>query len=106
MNNTAKQQRTSNENSIIKIMIVEDNRFIRIGWEAVIQANKNFSLIGSFPDCETAFKSEAPQKTDLVLMDIGLPGMSGIEGVKYLKNKYPEIIIVMCTVHDLSLIHI
>ncbi len=100
MNNTAKQQKISNENSIIKIVIVEDNRFIRIGWEAVIQANKNFSLIGSFSDCETAFKSDAPQKTDLVLMDIGLPGMSGIEGVKYLKEKYPNIIIVMCTVHD------
>ena len=100
MNNTAKQQKISNENSIIKIVIVEDNRFIRIGWEAVIQANKNFSLIGSFSDCETAFKSDASQKTDLVLMDIGLPGMSGIEGVKYLKEKYPNIIIVMCTVHD------
>jgi len=98
--NTTKQQKHFNENSIIKIMIVEDNRFIRSGWEAVIQANKNFSLVGSFPDCETAFNSDVSQKTDLVLMDIGLPGMSGIEGVKYLKEKYPAIIIVMCTVHD------
>lgn len=100
MNKAEKQPSTYKENPIIKIMIVEDNRFIRTGWEAVIQANKNFSLVGSFPDCETAFKSDTPQKTDLVLMDIGLPGMSGIEGVKYLKAKYPEIIIVMCTVHD------
>jgi DNA-binding NarL/FixJ family response regulator len=102
MNNksTTRQQNTFNENSIIKIMIVEDNRFIRSGWEAVIQANKNFNLVGSFPDCETAFNSDVPQKTDLVLMDIGLPGISGIEGVKYLKGKYSNIIIVMCTVHD------
>jgi DNA-binding NarL/FixJ family response regulator len=98
--NATKQQKAFNENSIIKIMIVEDNRFIRSGWEAVIQANKNFNLIGSFPDCETAFNSDIPKKTDLVLMDIGLPGMSGIDGVKYLKEKYPDIIIVMCTVHD------
>lgn len=98
--NFTKQKNTFNENSIIRIMIVEDNRFIRIGWEAVIQANKNFSLVGSFPDCETAFNSDVPQKTELVLMDIGLPGMSGIEGVKYLKRKYPNILIVMCTVHD------
>lgn len=102
MNNkkTTTQQKTFSENSVIKIMIVEDNRFIRTGWEAVIQTNKNFNLVGSFGDCETAFKSEAPGKTDLVLMDIGLPGMSGIEGVRYLKEKYPDIIIVMCTVHD------
>jgi len=56
--------------------------------------------VGSFSDCESAIKSDAPQTTDLVLMDIGLPRMSGIDGVKYLKEKYPDIIIVMCTVHD------
>ena len=101
INNKAKnQQINKNDNAIIKIMIVEDNRFIRTGWEAVIQTNKRFNLVGSFSDCETAFKSDAPSKSDLVLMDIGLPGMSGIEGVKYLKEKYPEIIIVMCTVHE------
>ena len=98
--NIAKQKNSINENTIIKIMIVEDNRFIRTGWEAVILANINFKLVGSFSDCESAFKSDAPEITDLVLMDIGLPGMSGIEGVKYLKEKYPDIIIVMCTVHD------
>lgn len=98
--NFTKQKNTFNENSIIRIMIVEDNRFVRTGWETVIQANKNFNLVGSFPDCETAFKSDAPELTDLVLMDIGLPGISGIEGVKYLKDKYPDIIVVMCTVHE------
>lgn len=89
-----------NKNLIIKIMIIEDNRFIRTGWETIIQANKNFNLMGSFSDCETAFESDFLQKTDLVLMDISLPGMSGIEGVKYLKEKYPDILTVMCTVHE------
>ncbi len=101
--NTNKNENQANlavEKSIIKIMIIEDNRFIRSGWEAIIQSNKNFNLTGSFSDCESAFKTVVPKKTDLVLMDIGLPGMSGIEGTKYLKEKYPEILIVMCTVHE------
>jgi len=95
-----KQQKTFNEDSIIKLMIIEDNRFTRIGWEAVIQANKNFNLVGSFSDCESAFGSDVPQTADVVLMDIGLPGISGIEGVKYLKEKFHDILIVMCTVHE------
>ncbi len=97
---TKESKNDSDSNAIIKIMIVEDNRFIRTGWEAVIQANKRFNLVGSFSDCESAFKSDAPQKTNVVLMDIGLPGISGIEGVKYLKDKFPKILIVMCTVHE------
>lgn len=97
-----KQQKVLSENSIIKIMLIEDNRFIRSGWESVIQANKNFNLVGSFPDCESAFISDVPQKAEMVLMDIGLPGISGIEGVKYLKQKYPAMLIVMCTVHEES----
>ncbi len=95
-----KQQKTFNEDSIIKLMIIEDNRFTRIGWEAVIQANKNFNLVGSFSDCESAFGSDVPQTADVVLMDIGLPGISGIDGVKYLKEKFHDILIVMCTVHE------
>jgi len=95
-----KQQKTFNEDSIIKLMIIEDNRFTRIGWEAVIQANKNFNLVGSFSDCESAFGPDVPQTADVVLMDIGLPGISGIDGVKYLKEKFHDILIVMCTVHE------
>lgn len=95
-----KKENSKDIKSIIRIVIIEDNKFTRSGWEAVIQANKNFSLVGSFSDCENAFASDIWMKTDLVLMDIGLPGISGIEGVKYLKEKYPNILIVMCTVYE------
>jgi DNA-binding NarL/FixJ family response regulator len=94
------RKKLKNENSIIKIMIIEDNRFTRAGWEAVIQADKNFHLVGSYPDCETAFSSGSLHQLDMVLMDIGLPGMSGIDGVKYLKEKFPGILVVMCTVYE------
>lgn len=88
------------QDSIIRLMIIEDNRFIRTGWESVIQADKNFHLVSSFADCESAISSGSASSVDMILMDIGLPGMSGIEGVKYFKQVYPEILIVMCTVYD------
>lgn len=88
------------KNDIKKIIIIEDNKFIRNGWEIALQNEKDFLIVGSFGSCEEAFKDEAIGSANLVLMDIGLPGMSGIEGVKYLKEKFPRLIIVMCTVHD------
>jgi len=85
---------------IIKILLIEDNKFIRSGWEIALSNEADFEIIGSYRSCESAFKNKSIENADLVLMDIGLPGMSGIEGVKYLKEKFPEQIIVMCTVHD------
>ena len=84
----------------IKIILIEDNKFIRSGWELALLNENDFLVIGSCESCEEAFKNKDFGKADIILMDIGLPGMSGIEGVKVLKKKFPQIIIVMCTVHD------
>jgi DNA-binding NarL/FixJ family response regulator len=85
---------------VIYVSIIEDNKFVRKGLELMLKNTPGFSITGCFESCEEAFNSEMIGESDIVLMDIGLPGMSGIEGVKYLKEKYPEILIVMCTVHD------
>ncbi|MFH1194389.1 MAG: response regulator transcription factor [bacterium] len=84
----------------INILIIEDNRSIREGWELVFENVDDFSVVGSFVSCEDAFKSPAIQLADIVLMDIGLPGMCGIDGVKYLKKTAPNILVVMCTVFE------
>lgn len=84
----------------IHILIVEDNNSIREGWQYVFEKVDDFTVVGSFESCEDAFKSESLQIADVVLMDIGLPGMCGIDGVKYIKKMYPEILIVMCTVYE------
>ena len=85
---------------LIKIILIEDNKFIRSGWELALQKEEDFQIVGSYSSCEEAFKDEGIGAANMVLMDIGLPGISGIEGVKYLKEKYPKMIIVMCTVHE------
>ncbi len=86
---------------IINVVIIEDNKFIREGWSAVLNQQKDFNVLGTYRSCEDAFRNpEQFGETDLVLMDIGLPGISGIEGVRYLREKYPDITIVMCTVFE------
>ncbi len=89
-----------NHSKIIKLNLIEDNKLIRTGWELALQNEKDFLVTGSFGSCEEAFKNEEIGTADIVLMDIGLPGMSGIDGAKFLKEKYPGLIIVMCTVHE------
>ncbi len=82
------------------IFLIEDNKFIRRGWEFALENEPDFVVLGSYGSCEEAFADGSIGDADLVLMDIGLPGMSGIEGVRYLKERFPRQIIVMCTVHE------
>ena len=82
------------------VSIIEDNRFFRTGWEAILKSDRDFNLVGSYASCEEAFETAAIGESDVCLMDIGLPGMSGIEGVRYMKKQFPSIPVIMCTVHD------
>ncbi|MGN8224358.1 response regulator transcription factor [Gracilimonas sp. BCB1] len=85
---------------MIKVGIVEDNEYMREGWETFIDHERDLTVIGSFGSCEDAFESDAINKVDLMIMDIGLPGMTGIEGVKYMRENHPDVNIIMATVHD------
>ncbi len=88
------------EDPIISISLIEDNRYVRFGMEELIKSIPEFSLTGSFESCEKAFATSAIEESDVVLMDIGLPGMSGIEGVKYISKNYPDVTVLMCTIHN------
>ena len=84
---------------MIKVVLVDDNHDLREGLQIVMKENKNeFECIGSFADAETAAKKIPEIKPDVVLMDINLPGMSGIECLKQLKPKMPELDVIMLTV--------
>lgn len=85
---------------LIKIVIVEDNRYMREGWSTILDFESDFVVLDAFESCEEAFGSEVISQANIVLMDIELPGMSGIEGVKYLQQEYPDLPVIMATVFD------
>lgn len=84
---------------MINVSIVEDDDEIRESLAILINGTSGFSCIGSYDDCETAIKGILEDPPDVVLMDIGLPRMSGIEGIRKIKDKVPDIDVLMLTVH-------
>ncbi len=86
---------------MINVIIVEDNKTIREGLSVLINGTSGYDCIGAYADCES-FLDEIHKPMDVILMDIGLPGMSGIEGVKKAIHKKPDINILMLTVYEES----
>ncbi|MEO8211339.1 MAG: response regulator transcription factor [bacterium] len=90
---------------MIAVSIVEDDKLIREALKDSINEAEGFQCIGSYGDCESAIKDLSLNRPDVMMMDIQLPGISGIEGVKKIKDRYPKIDVIMLTVHeDLSLV--
>src|SRR3989339_511847 len=85
---------------MIKVAIIEDNNTIREGLAALINGTGGYSCVGSFDDCESFLSKLERMDVDVVLMDIGLPGMSGIDGIAKAKKIRPELNILMLTVYE------
>jgi len=84
----------------LKIVIVEDNKTIRNGLRFMINSTEGMEALASFSNVEDYLQKLPELKADVTLMDIGLPGKSGIEGVIETKKIYPEAVILMQTVYE------
>jgi DNA-binding NarL/FixJ family response regulator len=84
----------------IQVAIVEDDEEIRANLSHRIGESSSLRLLRSYPDAESALADLPRHKADVVLMDINLPGMDGVECVRQLKAKMPEAQFVMLTVYE------
>jgi DNA-binding NarL/FixJ family response regulator len=84
----------------IRVAIVEDERDIRECLTLLVNGTAGYTCTGSFRSMEEALEKIPQQLPDVVLSDIGLPGMSGIDGVRLLKERHPQLLTLMLTVYD------
>jgi len=84
----------------ITVCIVDDNKDIRSALEQIIIMSDGYRLLGSFSSAEEAIEKIPALSPQVVLMDINLGGMSGIDCVRQLKPMHPDILYMMCTVYE------
>jgi DNA-binding NarL/FixJ family response regulator len=84
----------------IKVAVIEDHREFREYLTALLNGSEGFRCVGSYRSMEEALPKIAAAAPDIALVDIGLPGMSGVEGIRMLKEQRSKISLITLTVHD------
>lgn len=84
---------------MLEVVIVEDQREVREGLALLISSMEGYQCTRTFETMEAALQAMAEKPADLVLLDIGLPGMDGIEGTKRLKARHPRMEILILSVY-------
>lgn len=84
----------------ITVLLVEDHKLTRIGLKTVLERTPDIQVIGEAENGEDAVQKVGELKPNVVLMDVGMPVMDGIEAVNKIRELYPEVNSIMLTSHD------
>lgn len=86
--------------TMIKVMLYEDNPQLREGLTMLIEGSEGFTVLASFKNCNNVLSEVEAFKPDVILMDIDMPGVNGIEGLKLIRQHNHEVKVLMLTVFD------
>lgn len=82
-----------------KITIVEDNEVVRDGFALLIDSVSEYQVVSTYDNCEDALKNLKSDHPNIILMDLELPGMHGVEGIRQIKKRNADVSIIVITVH-------
>ncbi len=85
---------------MIRVMLVDDHELVRTGFRHILNDMQDVEVVGEAETGEGALQQIPQLKPDLVLMDINMPGIGGIEATRTIKRKYPEIQVIVISVHS------
>ncbi len=90
---------------MIRLLIIDDHEMVREGLKAILTAEPDFEIVGDAANAEQAFELIEHSRPDVILLDIRLPGVSGIEVCRTVTERYPETaVIILTTFTDETLI--
>lgn len=84
----------------VRVLIVEDHNLLRKGLHAMISDLPNYLVVGEARDGREALREAASLRPDLIVMDLSMPGMTGFEATAQIKRRFPDMRILVLTVHD------
>ena len=86
--------------SVIRIFLVDDQTMIRAGFRSLLTKDERFQVLGDSGDPRQAIESIENLRPDVVLLDISMPGLSGIDAIPLIRKAHPKVKIVMLTHHE------
>jgi DNA-binding NarL/FixJ family response regulator len=86
------------ESHVLRIAIVEDRDDIRLSLSAIIDQAPGYECVAAWSTMESALREIGPPLPDVVLVDLNLPGMDGIEGIRRLHERFPRLVLLVLTV--------
>ena len=97
---TAPQMTATSSEEPLTVAIIEDQRDIRAGLQMLINGSPGFRCVGAYGSMEESLRALPVEVPQVALVDIGLPGMSGTEGIPLLREKYPNTTVLILTVYN------
>jgi DNA-binding NarL/FixJ family response regulator len=86
---------------VIRIMLVDDQEMVRVGFRMILQAESDLSIVGEAGDGAAAVDLVTAARPDVVLMDVRMPRMDGIEACRLIRDRHPDTRVMMLTTFDL-----
>jgi len=84
----------------IRLLLVDDHAVVRLGMRMLFENEPDFEIVAEADNARDALTAVQESNPDIVLMDIGLPDISGIEAARLIKEHHPDVAVVALTIHE------